>query len=51
MIKWNLSMFWNTAPPKDCTMLKDYSTLTQCYHVFGTEKKKNEGLHCINFLK
>lgn len=36
---------------KDCTMLKDYSTLTQCYHVFGTEKKKNEGLHCINFLK
>lgn len=37
---------------KDCTMLKYYSTLTQCYHVFGTEKKiKIEGLHCINFLK
>lgn len=31
---------------KDCTMLKDYSTLTQCYHVFGTEKK-NKLKDCI----
>lgn len=34
---------------KDCTMLKYYSALTQCYHVFGTGKKKLKDCIALTF--